>query len=275
MTVLVASDLDRTLIYSRGAAEVDSLDGLLCVEMYQDAPLSYLTEKAAGGLATLVERTEFVPVTTRTREQYHRITLPIPPRHYAICANGGHLLVNGTPDARWHRAVRQRLAAGSADLAEVSEWLGKTADPQWTLKHREAEDLFCYLVVDRAAMPPSYVEDMIGWCDPRGWEVSVQGRKVYAVPRDLTKSAAVAEVAGRIEADTVLAAGDSLLDAELLASADAAVRPGHGELADSRWSAPRVQALAERGVAGGEAVIDWLLAAADHRVSNGPLGYPA
>ncbi|GAA1699549.1 hypothetical protein GCM10009765_56250 [Fodinicola feengrottensis] len=273
MTVLVASDLDRTLIYSRDAAEVDALDGLLCVETYQDAPLSYLSEKAAAGLAALVERTEFVPVTTRTREQYKRINLPIPPRRYAICANGGHLLVNGVPDPRWHRAVRQRLAAGSADLAEVSEWLAKTADPQWTLKHREAEDLFCYLVVDRTAMPSSYVDEMIGWCDPRGWEVSVQGRKVYAVPRDLTKSGAVAEVAGRMEADTVLAAGDSLLDAELLAAADAAVRPGHGELADSNWSAPRVQALTERGIAGGEAVVEWLLAAADHRVSSAGLGY--
>lgn len=265
MTVLVASDLDRTLIYSLAAAETGTPDELVCVELYEGAPLSYVTPHAAEGLRQLAARTELVPVTTRTREQYQRITLPIPPRKYAICANGGHLLVDGVPDMRWNLAVRRRLAAVSAELSEVSEWLAKTADPQWTLKHREAEDLFCYLVVDRAAMPLSYVDDMIGWCEPRGWEVSVQGRKVYAVPRELTKSGAVAEVAGRIDADTVLAAGDSLLDAELLAAADAAVRPGHGELADSNWSAPRVTALTERGVAGGEAIIDWLLAAAEHR----------
>ncbi|WP_163512257.1 HAD family hydrolase [Fodinicola acaciae] len=271
MTVLVASDLDRTLIYSRAAAETDASD-LMCVELYDGEPLSYLTPRAADGLRRLAERTELVPVTTRTREQYQRITLPVPPRKYAICANGGHLLVDGVPDVRWHLAVRRRLASVSAELAEVSEWLAKTADPQWTLKHREAEDLFCYLVVDRAAMPLSYVDEMIGWCEPRGWEVSVQGRKVYAVPRELTKSGAVAEVAGRIDADTVLAAGDSLLDAELLAAADAAVRPGHGELADSNWTAPRVTALSARGAAGGEAIIDWLLAAAEHRVGGGTLG---
>ena len=35
---------------------------------------------------------------------------------------------------------------------------------------------------------------LAAWCAPRGWAVSLQGRKVYAVPRPLTKSAAAAEV---------------------------------------------------------------------------------
>lgn len=262
MTVLVASDLDRTLIYSENSAEVSTMDGLRCVEIYQGAPLSYLTEKSATGLIELDSVAEFVPVTTRTREQYHRVQLPTPPRSYAICANGGHLLVDGMSDPQWSQTVAQRLAADSVPLAEVREYLAQTAEPEWTLKRREAEELFCYLVVDRDAMPFTYVADLTDWCDERGWDVSVQGRKVYAVPRPLTKSAAVAEVGRRIGASRTLAAGDSLLDAELLASADAGIRPGHGELADSAWTSPRVLALDVRGVAAGDAIVDWLLAEA-------------
>ncbi|NED85314.1 hypothetical protein G3I76_35170, partial [Streptomyces sp. SID11233] len=73
--------------------------------------------------------------------------------------------------------------------------------------------------------------------------------KLYAVPRALTKSAALNEVAARTGATLTLAAGDSLLDADLLTAADRAWRPGHGELADQDWRHEGVTALAEAGVA--------------------------
>ncbi|MEE1928531.1 HAD family hydrolase [Streptomyces sp. TRM 70351] len=257
--LLVASDLDRTLIYSAAALDLAVPDAqaprLLCVEVYDARPLSYLTERAAALLAELAARTVLVPTTTRTREQYRRIHLPGPQPSYAICANGGHLLVDGRTDDDWHRGVHDRLAASCAPLAEVSDHLARTADPAWLLKRRTAEDLFAYLVVDRALMPQTWVKELAAWTEPRGWTVSVQGRKVYAVPRPLTKSAAVAEVVRRTGAGRVLAAGDSLLDTDLLLAADAGWRPGHGELADTGWDAPHVTALSERGVAAGERIL--------------------
>lgn len=258
-TTLVASDLDRTLIYSAAALDLPMPDSeaprLLCVEVYDAKPLSYLTETAAALLAELAARTVFVPTTTRTREQYRRIHLPGPAPRYAICANGGHLLVDGESDRDWHTAVQRRLAADSAPLAEVRDHLRRAADPRWLLKERVAEDLFAYLVVDRAQLPDTWVKELSDWAEPRGWTVSLQGRKVYAVPRPLTKSAAVAEIARRTGADETLAAGDSLLDADLLLAADHGWRPGHGELADSGWSAPHITALSQRGVMAGEWVL--------------------
>ncbi|MFF8956185.1 HAD family hydrolase [Streptomyces sp. NPDC014894] len=256
---LIASDLDRTLIYSAGALQLTMADAeaprLLCVEVYDRKPLSYVTETAAGLLTRLAAETLFVPATTRTREQYGRIHLPGPPPAYAVCANGGHLLVDGVTDEDWRRRVAGRLAAECAPLDEVRAHLSAAADPAWLLKERTAEDLFAYLVVDRALLPGDWVKELAEWAGPRGWSVSLQGRKIYAVPRPLTKSAAVREVARRVGADRILAAGDSLLDADLLLAADRAWRPGHGELADAGWSAPQVEALAERGVAAGEEIL--------------------
>lgn len=255
---LVACDLDRTLIYSAAALGLTMPDGqaprLLCVETYQHKPLSYLTETAARLLADLADQAVFVPTTTRTREQYHRVRLPGPAPAYAVCANGGHLLVDGTTDPDWQADVRRRLT-DCAPLAEVRDHLRRTADPAWLLKERVAEELFAYLVVDRAELPDTYVKELGDWAGPRGWTVSLQGRKIYAVPRPLTKSAAVAEVARRTGAETVYAAGDSLLDADFLLAADAGWRPGHGELADTGWTAPHVTALPERGVAAGERIL--------------------
>ncbi|MFI1967981.1 HAD family hydrolase [Streptomyces cinnamoneus] len=263
---LVTSDLDRTLIYSTAALALSMPDAqsprLLCVETYEHKPLSYMTEAAAAGLAALARTATFVPTTTRTPEQYARVRLPGPAPRFAICANGGELLVDGEPDPHWRAVVRRRLAAECAPLAEVEERLVRTADPAWLLKRRTAADLFAYLVVDRPLLPEAWVKDLADWAAGRGWTVSLQGRKVYAVPGPLTKSAAAAEVARRTGAGRTLAAGDSLLDADLLLAADRAWRPGHGELADVGWSAPHVTALQTRGVAAGEEIIEAFTAAA-------------
>ncbi|WP_018570613.1 hypothetical protein [Streptomyces sp. PsTaAH-124] len=266
MTVMVASDLDRTLIYSAGALALTMPDAraprLLCVEVHESRPLSYLTETAAALLTELGDAATFVPTTTRTRKQYLRINLPGPQPEYAICANGGHLLVDGVSDADWHRRVTARLAAECAPLAEVREHLLRSADPVWARKHRVAEDLFAYLVVERELLPEQWVKELAGWAQGRGWTVSLQGRKIYAVPRPLTKGAAVREVVRRTGAERVLGAGDSLLDADLLEAVDRGWRPGHGELAESGWTAPGISALPERGVLAGERILREFLAAA-------------
>lgn len=106
------------------------------------------------------------------------------------------------------------------------------------------------------------MKELVDWAGPRGWTVSLQGRKIYAVPRPLTKSAAVREVARRAGADLTLSIGDSLLDADLLLSTDLAWRPGHGELADTGWNTSGVVALREQGVLAGEEILRRFLAAA-------------
>lgn len=258
--MLWASDLDRTLIYSAAALDLTMPDAraprLLCVEVYQSRPLSYLTERAARLLVETARHSTFVPTTTRTREQYGRIQLPGPAPRYAICANGGHILVDGESDPDWQRTVRRRLAADCAPLTQIQEHLRRSSADSWLLKERVAEDLFAYLVVDREKLPSQWVKELAVWAEPRGWKVSLQGRKVYVVPTPLTKSAAVAEVARRADADTVAAAGDSLLDTDLLLGADLGWRPGHGELADCGWQAAHITALTERGVMAGERILD-------------------
>jgi hydroxymethylpyrimidine pyrophosphatase-like HAD family hydrolase len=260
---LVASDLDRTLIYSAAALALTMPDEvaprLLCVEVHEAKPLSYLTETAGRLLVQLGDTVRFVPATTRTRKQYRRIRLPGRLPRYAICANGGHLLVDGRTDHDWSAEMRRRLADGSAPLEEIRAHLAATADPEWLRRERIAEDLFAYLVVDRALLPAEWVKELTGWADERGWTVSLQGRKIYAVPKPLRKSAALAEVVRRTGAEQVLAAGDSLLDADLLMAADVGWTPGHGELADTGWTAPHVTALASQGVAAGEEMLRRIL----------------
>lgn len=258
-TVLVAADLDRTLIYSRAALGLGpgQAPKLLCVELLEGKQSSFMTETAADLLVELSASAVLMPVTTRTSKQLRRVRLPAPTR-FSIAANGGILFVDGEVDRAWRRQVRQAVAE-VAPLDQVWAQLGASCSPDWTLKLRVASSLFCYAVIDRARMPAGFVEEMTAWADELGWSTSLQGRKLYWVPRPLTKSAAVAEVARRIDAELVLAAGDSLLDADLLLAADLGIRPRHGELSESGWSAPHVSRTEATGVLAGEQICRWLL----------------
>lgn len=258
---LVVCDLDRTLIYSLAAVGEDP-PALCCVEQYLGRDVSYITVRAAAHLATLREEAEFVPCTTRTREQLARVRLPGTSSSYAIAANGGHLLVNGVSDEAWHRRVRARLRQ-SAPLAEVHAKLCAPEHEPWLLRERIAEDLFCYGIVERAALPDGVLAELTDWTAPRGWTVSLQGRKLYFVPRELTKSAAAAELAERLGASVVLAAGDSLLDTDLLRLAHHAVRPRHGELELLGWTRPGLHVTTASGVRAGEELLGWLAEQAD------------
>lgn len=259
MTVLVASDLDRTLIYSRKAMALGRPDDpAVCVEVHDGKEASFLTAAAAKLLTDVAEGAALVPVTTRIAEQYARVRLPGPPPRHAIAANGGLLLVDGVPDRAWGRQVARNLRE-HAPLAQVWDHVADVCSPEWTSKLRNAAGLFCYAVVQPARLPEGFVDDVTAWAAQRGWRTSLQCRKLYWVPASLTKGAAVAEVASRIGAGTVVAAGDSLLDIDLLLAADRGIHPRHGELFESGWSAPHVTRTAGAGLQAGEEIAAWFL----------------
>jgi hypothetical protein len=217
-----------------------------------------MTAIAAADWARLAEAAHVVPVTTRTPAQWQRVVLPGPPSRWAVAGNGGVLLANGEADEEWARRVRTRLDR-VAPLTEVWRRAAQLCRPEWTSALRNADNLFCYAVVSREKLPPGLVAETGEWAATRGWRVSLQGRKLYWVPVPLTKSAAVAEIAKRADCAGVLAAGDSLLDADLLDAADAGIAARHGELVASGWSAPHVTVTVDTGVRAGEEIARWLL----------------
>jgi len=276
---LVAVDLDGTLIYSARSLMLPDDDvlapRLAVTEVWRGAPLTFATTEALALLAELDAVATVVPVTTRTRAQYARVRLldgsaptsgPVP--RYAVVANGGHLLVDGSVDEGWATRVRAHIDASCRPLAEVVEALLRATQGHRAGDVRLADDLFAYVAVDEATLPPDRVHDLQQWCAAGGWRVCWHGRRLYCLPETLTKSSAVAEVARRLGCDRVLAAGDSLLDAELLESVDAGVRPAHGELHEIAWRRPHVAVTANRGVVAGEEILRRLLELARGHASD-------
>ena len=106
MKKLFLTDIDNTLIYSYKHAK----DGDVCVENIHDKPQGYMPVYAYENLARVGEAFEVVPITTRSAEQYNRISFPLKIKH-AVVANGGLLLCEGKVDEAWKKSVAEGIAS--------------------------------------------------------------------------------------------------------------------------------------------------------------------
>lgn len=260
MTVLFASDLDQTLIYSRRSmgSEVKP-EELIEVERFEGKAQSYMTEQSQTALWDLEPDTVFVPVTTRTREQYERVTGIYegdePPR-FAIISNGAVILENGEPVKEWSTDIRRQCVSRKTIIGEVMPIVHQHFNEDWVLRVREAEDWFVYLIIDRARFPEEKLPFYTDVFRKIGWAISLQGRKLYLMPESITKAAAMEYVRDRINADYVIAAGDSLLDLDLLESADAGLLAAHGEAVKSDAEvSDHIIVTEEQGIKAGEEIL--------------------
>lgn len=229
-----ASDLDRTLIYSQRMLDQHVYDGAYdLVEVLDERPLSYMSVETKKSLQTIHELGWFIPVTTRTTAQYERITYfqhELVPE-YAITTNGGCILHNGKPLMDWQAIVDERLRV----CMPVRDMLRAISDlpiATWVKRTRTAEGRFLYLIMKDEYVSQIPLAELKVWGEERGWQVSLQGRKLYFIPQPLNKWAAVAFLKDMLQLEYVYGAGDSLLDADLIRQADTGFALRHGEVLD-------------------------------------------
>lgn len=259
MTVLFASDLDQTLIYSRNSMGMDvTEEELVEVERYEGKPLSYMTKKSQSELWTINDSAFFLPVTTRTQAQYERVTGIFEgnaPR-FAVISNGAVILENGQPIKEWSDGIRQQCVSRKTIITELLPEIERHFSEDWVLKVREADDWFVYLIVDRARFPEDKLNFYTETFKKLGWGMSLQGRKLYFMPESITKAGAMEYIKKRLEASYVIAAGDSLLDLDLLESADYSMLASHGEAVRSAVPVSgHIHKTEKHGIKAGEEIL--------------------
>lgn len=205
--ILFASDLDNTLIFSHKHRR----PGDICVEWFEGREQSFMTPRAYELLQEAASIANFMPITTRSIEQYKRIQLPVEPER-AVTTNGGILLQNGTPDAAW-LAESQRLAEPyQAELARLYEDL---PGQDWCLRRKMVDGLYLFAVCEGGAGMCAAA------CQGRTpLTVAPSGRKLYFFPPGLDKGTAL----GRLTLPEICA-GDSALDVPMLRLAGTALVP--------------------------------------------------
>lgn len=248
--VLITTDLDRTLLFSRRA--IAQLGGALPADQVET--LADATSPGTGGelahaardcLRALPQHARLCVATSRSVSRLARLRLPfsVP---YAIAANGGVVLIDGVPDSGWEARVKRLLAAAaSADVVRGvlagsgqpggARTVGEAAPP-WLVRMGDSDDMCCMAMVELALFGREEYMAIADRCRELGWEASLVGRKLYAFPAGFGKEHAAAYVAERVAAlagaaPHRFAAGDAEHDRLMLADADLAWVPAGSELA--------------------------------------------
>ncbi|MCM3030583.1 HAD family hydrolase [Niallia sp. MER 6] len=257
MMMMFASDLDRTLIYSeRALSEMGTPlnESMVPVERLKGNYISYMKIDALRKLKELASQLQFVPVTTRTYEQYKRIfifeeNIPIT---YSVTSNGANIHYKGEILSDWTKEVQVKLAEQCIEKEKLMELVNGQALPG---SMKIADDLFFYYILEQQIT--SETKKLIGKIAlENGWKVSLQGRKLYFMPAPVCKGEAVKFIQKREGIKITAGAGDSLLDFPLLDACTHAWMPKHGELADEVRDANRYNLTNFSGADAGEEIIE-------------------
>lgn len=220
--IVFCVDLDNTLIYSY--KHIDSRQYAsgqwILAETYQGREISFISRKTQELLMELKKHVLIVPTTTRTVEQYGRIDLGIGEISYALTCNGGVLLHMGREDHDWYRQSLSMVKESQAELKKAAAYLWH--EESRVFEVRIIQELF---VFTKCTNPEAVVSRLQKLLDGTLTEVFHNGEKVYAVPKNLNKGNALLRFRDFIEAERMLAAGDSIFDQPMLHQADLAAAP--------------------------------------------------
>lgn len=263
--MIFASDLDQTMMYSKRAFRLEEgapEPPVRLIETYEGRDISFMTTAAIDLLKEVNEKMIFLPVTTRTMSQFKRITLfqeEIIPE-MAVTSNGGNILVNGKADLEWQHGIRAKMNEGSISPKDLKKQFSEIAHENWIISERTADELFHYYIINQELAPHDELADFEKVTAEAGWKMSLQGRKLYFVPKPVNKWDAVAHIKEKMGKTFVAAAGDSLLDLCMLEVADLPIAPLHGELSEMVLG-KSVQRTESRGVLAAEDILKQVLAA--------------
>lgn len=224
---IIFTDLDGTLIRSaKNRAETD-----IVVERKNGEEITCVSAKAAEKFSLLKNT---VPVTTRSIEQYQRIKIPGFSPEYAICGNGGNLLINGEICGEWRKFSENAFEECSEEMEKCREIFEN--DENRDFEVRLVDGLFLFT---KSRSVPQTLAKASGFDKLNCFSV---GAKVYAFPKALEKGAAAKRFAERQDFHgKIVCAGDSLPDISLLNIADIAIFPEdlRGASAKTMLTAPR------------------------------------
>ncbi len=229
--ILFACDLDNTLLISHRDKHPD----YICVEIYQGKEQSFMTRKSAELLQIINKKVHFIPVTTRSMEQYKRIEWPAgsDPK-YAVTTNGAVLFRNGIAEDYWLQETMEEIKDEKAEI--ISQFEKQSASGEYLIC-RIVDESYLFLCCENEEVAEKKI------CELKvqtKLKVERTGRKIYLFPQKLDKGAALERLKRKLNVDFVFAAGDSEMDAPMLNKANVAFAPevSRGKVKDSCLFSP-------------------------------------
>lgn len=212
------TDLDNTLIYSGQKLGGDRV----CVETKEGRELSFMKRSSYDRFLKLREAqaTEVIPATTRSLEQYQRITMfqeEIP--KLALVSNGGILLRDGEIDRAWLEETEYLIEESITEMEKAKIMLRGIEEINFEI--RNIDNLFLFT---KSADTLKTIGTLSEALDSNLLKVCTGLNKIYVMPRVLDKGLSLKRLRSHgIVKNPIIAAGDSDFDVPMLIEADIAI----------------------------------------------------
>lgn len=226
------SDLDRTLIYSDKFINEETSQ--ICIELLDGKEISYMSPKSIEILKKIMNKNRFIPATTRSIEQYKRIMFNQNniDFEWAVVSNGGNILHNGEIFEPWNNVLEERLKQ-CRDLETVENYFKDNyLSLNGILKMREVDNIFFYIVVDREVFIDDLLNPFAAYLKEANWDLYINGRKIYFIPKAVTKEEAIKYLAEYLQEAEFESLGDSIMDSNMIKSSNKGYIPGNSYLAN-------------------------------------------
>ena len=223
--MIFATDLDRTMIYSKRFLKGVNSDDIMLVETSRGKEISYMSKQAMQKLELLTKKIQVIPVTTRSVEQFKRVSI-FAKCEYAITSNGGIILYKGEILDEWEEIINGMLKPYEKSFKEIIQLIDK--QKFITRKPSLVDGKFIFAKTDDVKNCEEFLQKTI---NKNIWNYTIQNKKVYVIPKKITKKAALNYICTKLLNDyEVIASGDGLMDLEMLEYAKIAIIPKHGDL---------------------------------------------
>lgn len=225
----IFSDLDRTIIYSNKFLHTNVK--YQNIEKYEGRDISYISLNTIRYIKELQHMGMFIPTTTRTTEQFNRINFNQYGINFSwvITTNGGCILNNNKVLESWNEEV-EKIKKNSCNLEIMLTDFEKYADLPGVLKFGIASELFFYIVVDYSIFDIQCLNAYIKQLKERKWDMYTSGRKIYFLPKGISKENAIKHLCEKLNINEHIAIGDSTMDYNMVKNADYGYVLKHGDM---------------------------------------------
>lgn len=209
-------DLDNTIIFSH-RKELNTSKRV--AELLNGVEQSYITERTFSFLSSC-RSISFVPVTTRTLQQYERVkgTIQSFNSKYALILNGAILLKNGDVDDLWLNESRELVKDAIDEMNKAATLLKRYCKKP--LRYRDD-----FLIYSSAKEPKAIAEKIEKGIDSSRINVFFDSRKVYCAPLSMSKGNNVRRFSRYYQTNVTIGVGDSKNDLSMLESVDIPILP--------------------------------------------------
>ena len=228
---MYATDLDRTIIYSDRFIKEHNTEAAYTPVEYKDGKvISNMANSVKAELEKINSNEEvaFIPVTSRSYDEYRRINFGFEPA-YAIIDNGGRILSHGKPlmvyNTHMQEFARDAISESATiilDITDHEEILEK--------EPKLIDNLFLFWKVKEGSEKEADV--LINWLNDtyKSWDFTRQRKKVYGVPVCFSKQVALRWLWSQLGKPYIVASGDGEMDIPMLSLANKAVIPSHSDV---------------------------------------------